>query len=247
LDETTYLEEVEKTLVKEKYSRIGKVEKDGKVISEECESVEDKNNSEWLDRKAELIYDMEEQTIDFGKSKPTNWKGNKRVNLPKGGSSTLEAFLEVRRREAMKTFEKCKNLLGTDEDAKNTFDNLTAEEKKGLKSLQKRVKAKEIVICQTDKTGRFSILTAEQYLAAGKKHTEKDLEVENEDAEEIQRILNGNMRWLAKAVNLSIDWNQEDRALKNLLNHGLAVCPMTLLIKDHKVWTLLRMPHHQDL
>ena len=62
MDETTYLEEVEKTLVKEKYSRIGKVEKDGKVTSEESESVEDRNNSEWLDRKAELIYDMEEQT-----------------------------------------------------------------------------------------------------------------------------------------------------------------------------------------
>ena len=62
MDETTYLEEVEKTLVKEKYSRIGKVEKDGKEISEESESVEDRNNSEWLDMKAELIYDMEKQT-----------------------------------------------------------------------------------------------------------------------------------------------------------------------------------------
>ena len=102
------------------------------------------------------------------------------------------------------------------------------------------MKAKEILICQTDKTGRFCILTAEQYLEAGKIHTQKDLEVEIEDAEEIQRILNGNMRWLAKAVNLSIDWDQEERALKNLLNHGLAVCPMTLLIKDHKVWDITK-------
>ena len=102
------------------------------------------------------------------------------------------------------------------------------------------MKAKEILICQTDKTGRFCILTAEQYLEAGKIHTKKDFEVEIENAEEIQRILNGNMRWLAKAVNLSIDWDQEERALKNLLNHGLAVCPMTLLIKDHKVWDITK-------
>ena len=101
----------------------------------------------------------------------------------------MEAYLEVRRREAKKTFDKCKELLGTDEDEGNTFDILTAEEKKGLKSLQKRVKAKEILICQTDKTGRFCILTAEQYLEAGKIHTEKNLEVEIEDAEEIQRMV----------------------------------------------------------
>ena len=37
---------------------------------------------------------------------------------------------------------------------------------------------------------------------------------------------------------LSDNWNQRDRAVRNILNHGLAVCPLTLLIKDHKIWSV---------
>ena len=31
---------------------------------------------------------------------------------------------------------------------------------------------------------------------------------------------------------------QEDRSRRNLLNHGLSVCPLTLMIKDHKSWSV---------
>jgi hypothetical protein len=43
-------------------------------------------------------------------------------------------------------------------------------------------------------------------------------------------------------TNMSKAWNQEDRAARNLLNHGLAVCPMTPLIKDHKVFSIGETP-----
>ena len=40
--------------------------------------------------------------------------------------------------------------------------------------------------------------------------------------------------------NLGGNWTQEDKSLRNLLNHGLAICTMTLLIKDHKsTWFVL--------
>jgi hypothetical protein len=48
-------------------------------------------------------------------------------------------------------------LLG--EDCKTSHDNLDREEKEGLESLQKRVKAGELVIAQTDKSGKFCVLT----------------------------------------------------------------------------------------
>ena len=69
-------------------------------------------------------------------------------------------------------------------------------------------------------------------------HTAKDKKVSIGEAEEIQRILNGHMRWLAAALNLGSHWDQQDRCLQNLLNHGLSIYPMTLTIKDHKVWSL---------
>ena len=47
------------------------------------------------------------------------------------------------------------------------------------------------------------------------------------------------MRWWNTIWSVGLGWNQEARCLANLLNHGLTPCPMTLLIKDHKTWSIL--------
>ena len=96
-----------------------------------------------------LIYDFEEDTIDFSRGKPTEWNGNKRIHLPKSGSSSLESFFEVRREEASILFDKCITLLN-DGDKKG-FENITNLEKQGIKSLQKRIQNKEIIVSQCDK------------------------------------------------------------------------------------------------
>jgi hypothetical protein len=218
---------------KEKYNRIGKEEKDGIVIEEPDEE------TKWLETQRSMLYNFEEKNINFGKAKPTNWKNNKRVHLPKAGSAQLEGFIEVRRREAIKTFDTAMRALGYNEKKdKEIFDNLTQKEQRGLKSLQKRIKNKELIVCSTDKSGRFCVLSREDYIKAGEEHTKNDTEVDNDEAEEIQRILNGHMRWWSGMLNQSSDWNQEDRACRNLLTNGLNICPMTLMIKDHKTWSL---------
>ena len=94
LSKEAYMAGIEKGLIKEKYDRIGKVKENGKVTKDVNETIEDKErekSSEWQKRKSELIYDLEENTIDFARSKPTQWKVNKRIHLPKSGSSSLEA------------------------------------------------------------------------------------------------------------------------------------------------------------
>ena len=121
------------------------------------ETEESKKSYEWLEKKCELIYDMEKNNIDFARSKPTQWKGNKRIHLPKAGSTSLEAYFEIRRQQASQTYDDCMKLLG--EGCKLTHDNLDREEKEGLKSLQEGVKSGELIITQTDKSGKFAVLT----------------------------------------------------------------------------------------
>ena len=128
-------------------------------------------------------------------------------------------------------------MLGDSADGKREFENLDAEEKAALKSLPKRCQSGEIVVCQTDKSGRFAVLSRQQYIDAGKVHIKDDREIDIEESNAIQRHLNGHMRWWSEITNLGEDWDQKNRSLRNLLNHGLAVCPMTILIKDHKSWT----------
>ena len=87
-------------------------EVNGKVVPEEWDSQNDKDKSEWLGEKSSLIYDMEDQSLDFSRLRPTDWKTNKRITLPKGGSKSLEAFLEICRNEASRIFDKCEEVLG---------------------------------------------------------------------------------------------------------------------------------------
>ena len=107
-----------------------------------------------------------------------------------------------------------------------------------MRSLKKREASGDIIVCQTEKSGRFYVLTRQHYLEAGWKHTGKDRKISLEDQGEIKRSLNGHMRWYGSIWNLGSNWSQEARCLR-ILSHGLGVCPMTLLIKDHKSWPIV--------
>ena len=170
--------------------------------------------------------------MDFGRMRATEMKGNKRVVLPKASDIKVEAMMEVRRKRAAKLYDLCVKKLG--EGSEKGKDNLTRGAKKGMKSLKKIVADGEIIVCQTDKSGRFCILTREQYREAGNVHASKDMKVDVEEQAEIERALNGHMRWWNVIWGQGEGWSQESRCLANLLNHGLGACPMTLFVKDHK-------------
>ena len=238
MDKEAFMAEVEKGLAKKMYSDIGKdvEDKEEEVDSAEAKRIDDL--VAWIDEKSAMIYDFESKTMDFGRSKATNWKRNKRIKLPKASSSLLEASMEIRRKAAGKIYEECIKLL---DDGAETIgmDNLTAGEKRGLKSLKKKVKDGNLLICQTDKSGRFCVMDKEQYRMAGHEHTAKDRKISAEEHGEIQRAVNGHMRWWGGIWNLGSNWGQEERSLNNILNYGLVCCPLTLLVKDHKVWDVV--------
>ena len=109
----------------------------------------------------------------------TKMKGNKRVVLPKASNIQLEALMEVRRKRAAQLYDMCVKKL--EEGAEKGKDNLSLGEKRGKKSLKKRVADVEIIVCQTEKSGRSCILTREQYSEAGQGHTSNDRKVDLEE------------------------------------------------------------------
>ena len=62
---------------------------------------------------------------------------------------------------------KNKNDEGNVKSENDNNSNLTESEINGMRSLKARVKSGEIVITETDKSKRFSILTKEQYRKSG--------------------------------------------------------------------------------
>ena len=76
--------------------------------------------------------------------------------------------------------------------------NLTKEEKEGLESLQKRIQKKEIFVCKTDKSGKFCVVSQEEYRKMGAVHTSKDKMIKMETVTEIEKQLNGHCTFWCK-------------------------------------------------
>ena len=107
-------------------------------------------------------------------------------------------------------------------------------------SLRKRIKEGEIVVLQTDKSGRFAVMKLETYEQAGMKHVALDKEVDLETIKENQRKLNGHCSMWMKIFRMGKDWRHEDRHREVKINNSLEVCPLYLMYKNHKGWTRKR-------
>ena len=103
--------------------------------------------------------------------------------------------------------------------------------------LQKRIRNNELVVTPTDKSGRFSVMTHQQYIEAGREHTNKDIPTDWAGVRYLKNQVNNHMWWLTKIWSYSKQTDQ-DRMLNNLTVAGLDLPEMYLLTKDHKQWSV---------
>ena len=89
--------------------------------------------------------------------------------------------------------------------------NLSEAQQLGLKSLLKRLKSGEIVVMQTDKSGKFALVTPEIYKQTGAVHTAKDREIGMIEIEAIQSKMNGHVSMWLKMFRVGENWNHGDR------------------------------------
>ena len=108
---------------------------------------------------------------------------------------------------------------------------------RGLISLKKRVKEGELVVVPTDKTGKLCIMARERYEEAGAVHTSKDRKVSQDEVDEIEAEVNGNVSMLIKFFRLGQGWNQVRRVRETMLTGSQSICPLYLTFKDHKGWS----------
>ena len=128
-----------------------------------------------------------------------------------------ESNLELLRAELKNCFkqymrEKC-------DDEGRLESNITKNEMSGLKSLKKRVKNEEIVVLPTDKRGRFGIMSMDNYLRAGSKHTVKDERVDMATVSRTQNELNGNISMAIKFFKIGHLWKHGERVRSTMINN----------------------------
>ena len=132
--------------------------------------------------------------------------------------------------------KKRDRMQGVESEENKHESNLSEQERAGLTSLQKRVASGELVVTETDKSKRFSILRAEQYYASGQKHVKDDVIVDAETVSKLQKTVNDHCHWLGKIFNIGANWEHTERITQSMCDKGEVVAPLYLLIKDHKGW-----------
>ena len=170
LSKERFMVEMEKAFVKIRWAR----RDDEPNTNNEEKTEEDKRLekiSEIEAAKSRIIFDPDGGqggVVDFRNHRATDAKHNSRLILPGPLSQAQEAELVMRRVEWEGVFNKYLSEMCDEGGVQES--NLTKEERVGLKRLKKRVGEGEIVVCSTDKSSRFAVLTMEEYILAGQKH-----------------------------------------------------------------------------
>ena len=143
---------------------------------------------------------IQEKTFDQSKRRVTDLKECSEVFLPKARDEKIECKMEIIRNVIMKQFNAYKKKIKTEIERRNekkgenyplekdqNGNNLSRNEVRGLKKLQKRVKDGEIAIIKKDKSGKSTAILKEDYLKMGKKSNAEDRKVSRKERKEIEK------------------------------------------------------------
>ena len=177
-------------------------------------------------------YNKANDTVDLSMVRPTDMKNNKRVILPQNHLGVVrETRLQVIENEVVAVARDVESRGG------DRRSNLTVSQARGLDKLLKRMKDGEVVIYTTDKSGRLSIDSKENYDRAMSLHTSnmKHLTSPTDTIKRVENESNALSRIWIKMFGLGSGTSQDRRIAGNVTNKFSGPAPLYGLRKDHKL------------
>ena len=179
--------------------------------------------------EAGVVYDTATKKVDMRNLRATDFPFNKRVILPSALSEEKEVGLQHLKNNMRKSVH---NYVGIDMNKR--WQNLTVNEKNGLRSLRKRSKDNSVVIYQTDKSGRSSIDTAESYILACDPHVKGDETITQQDYERLESEMNAHSIIWTRILKAGHRTGHVNRIKNNMITQDCPIAPLYTLRKDHK-------------
>ena len=176
-------------------------------------------------------YDPLNRIYDDRRQRVTDLPECNRVTLPGPLPVKEESLIEMRRELHNRLFREHR---GQYTKMGEQISNMSDVEIRGLHSLLKRIKAGELLVLKTDKSGRFCVVSVEDYKKMGAIHTAKDIEISREDVVEIEKKLNGHSISWVKIFNTGLDHGHTDRVMSSKVARSENLADMYVLVKDHK-------------
>ena len=177
------------------------------------------------------VYNPDIKTAAFSNMRVTSLKTCRRVKIPDPLPEKEEAAIQtvITAVEAAINREAQRN-----KKLRFKPSTLTKSESMGKMKLSKRTKRGEAAVVATDKSGRLSVMSKEEYIRKVAEHTGNDPIVDQEQVNELEYILSATSSSMARVLMISEEWNQEDRVQSAVKAKLTNVPPLAILLKDHK-------------
>ena len=174
------------------------------------------------------------KTLNYASLRATDIPTVARLHPPRPSTITKERILDNVKNKLLETVTKYQS-QHCDDKGKIKNQNITQAEEKAIKDLKSKIIDKQIVISTTDKSGRFTLDTQNNYEEAVMLHTQKDKEIEKDRVKQIENRMNQHMKQFNKMFNVGQDHQHENRVEMATHSTNTPAPPMYGLRKDHKV------------
>ena len=105
---------------------------------------------------------------------------------------------------------------------------MNQEETRGLKSLQKRIQERDLIIMKTDKSCKFAVTSEAEYIGMGQEHTKNDRRLNRQEIIEMAEIVNGHTRAWSQIWNSGQDHVHTSRIIASKTTHSENVADLYL-------------------
>ena len=185
-----------------------------------------------MEARSRQVFNPVDKTYDERKRRATDLKECNRITLPKPLPPTEEAKIDIRREIHKKIYDKYREENCSKSGEQRS--NLTREEQEGLKSLEKKVKERSLIVIKTDKSGRFAVTSEEAYLRMGQVHSKKDKVISRKELVESEKLLNAHCVAWGKIWRSGDNHDHRGRIVNSKKTSSENTADMYILLKDHK-------------
>ena len=187
------------------------------------------------DNREREFLDPERGTLDFRRLRPTDIRDCPRLMLPQPRPPPEEAMFQAK--EVLWNQVVDKYIRGhCRENGDQMVDNITKQERRGIRKLRLRAKRGEIVISTTDKSGKLTVSSMKNYLAQGEPHVAGDKVCSWKEVMKSQEEVAYHTKFISDIFNMGRDHGEtaEGRLRKGLHEKVSYVPPLVMTQKDHK-------------
>ena len=175
-----------------------------------------------------------DKNLKYSNLKATDIPTVQRLHEPKHGTVKQEIVMENTKQKLMACAQMYRD-KHCNRKGVLKVDNLSDDERNGLKMIKKEIKDKKVVVFTTDKSGKFTVDTPENYNIAIQQHTQKDKNIDDDEKiKQVENKMNHHMKQFNKMFYVGKNHKQEDRIAGATLSTNVPAPPMYGVRKDHK-------------